>query len=340
MHDRYAVDHDFLSPEVGDEVLTISRLINAFFRWEFNSCETLVRGDRRAPDRLRQRLARRRGHEPALLLPVGDERAAEVVRVLRRHRPRAAARPRHPPLLRDRRPRGPLLRRRSSPRYRALADEYFEVDRYRDFCDSRLPHVDELVLEWISSAEFDRAARATPSARPTRRTSTSASSGTSAASSASGSASAARRRRCRSRSRLAGVIGEHPLDHAPLDRAALGVAVEGDERLPQRPAAAARPGAGIDAERGAEGVPARAGQQGPGDHDVAGGVADAGACRSRSPPPAGRPAAAGCPPRRRRGTRRDRCPRWRPPRRPRPVAPRRRRSRRPAPRSRRCVSSA
>ena len=45
MHDRYAVDHDFLSPEVGDEVLTISRLINAFFRWEFNSCETLIRGD-------------------------------------------------------------------------------------------------------------------------------------------------------------------------------------------------------------------------------------------------------------------------------------------------------
>ena len=27
------------------EVLTISRLVNAFFRWEFNSCEMLVRGD-------------------------------------------------------------------------------------------------------------------------------------------------------------------------------------------------------------------------------------------------------------------------------------------------------
>jgi hypothetical protein len=45
MHDRYAVAHDFLSPELGDEVLTISRLVNAFFRWEFNSCECLVRGD-------------------------------------------------------------------------------------------------------------------------------------------------------------------------------------------------------------------------------------------------------------------------------------------------------
>ncbi len=44
MHNRYAVSHDFLTPETGEEVLTISRLINAFFRWEFNSCETLVRG--------------------------------------------------------------------------------------------------------------------------------------------------------------------------------------------------------------------------------------------------------------------------------------------------------
>ena len=40
--------------------------------------------------------------------------------------------------------------------YRELADAYFEVDRYRDFCDSRLPHVDELVLDWVSSADFDR----------------------------------------------------------------------------------------------------------------------------------------------------------------------------------------
>ena len=44
MHERYAVEHDFLSAEVGWEVVTISRLVNAFFRWEFNSCENLIRG--------------------------------------------------------------------------------------------------------------------------------------------------------------------------------------------------------------------------------------------------------------------------------------------------------
>ena len=49
MHDRYAVEHEFLNPETGDEVLTISRLINAFFRWEFNSCETLIKGTEAYP---------------------------------------------------------------------------------------------------------------------------------------------------------------------------------------------------------------------------------------------------------------------------------------------------
>src|SRR5205814_10386337 len=43
MHDRYQIRHDFLSPELGDEIVGISRLVNAFFRWEFNSCETIVK---------------------------------------------------------------------------------------------------------------------------------------------------------------------------------------------------------------------------------------------------------------------------------------------------------
>ena len=40
--------------------------------------------------------------------------------------------------------------------YRRLADAHFEVERYCDFCASRLAHVDELVLDWVASAGFDR----------------------------------------------------------------------------------------------------------------------------------------------------------------------------------------
>ena len=49
-----------------------------------------------------------------------------------------------------------LVLRREARRLPRLADEYFDADRYHDFCDSRLAHVDELVLEWIGSADFDR----------------------------------------------------------------------------------------------------------------------------------------------------------------------------------------
>ena len=49
MHQRYAVDHDFLSPEVGAEAVTIAQTVNAFFRWEFNSCEMLIQGSEVLP---------------------------------------------------------------------------------------------------------------------------------------------------------------------------------------------------------------------------------------------------------------------------------------------------
>ena len=43
MHDRYAVEHGFLGADVGAEAVTIAQTVNAFFRWEFNSCEMLVK---------------------------------------------------------------------------------------------------------------------------------------------------------------------------------------------------------------------------------------------------------------------------------------------------------
>ena len=116
MHNRYAVSHDFLAPETGDEVLTISRLINAFFRWEFNSCETLVRGTEAHPIDYANASPDVALTVAALLLPVGDQRAAEVDDLLHRDGPPVAGRGHgHAPLLRGRRPRGPRATRRSSP---------------------------------------------------------------------------------------------------------------------------------------------------------------------------------------------------------------------------------
>ena len=94
MHNRYAVSHGFLSPSrPAGRPAAISRIVNAFFQWEFNSAEMLVARRRGLPDRLRERLPRRRDHVAALLLPVGDQGARALVDVLRGDRPPVERRP-------------------------------------------------------------------------------------------------------------------------------------------------------------------------------------------------------------------------------------------------------
>lgn len=154
MHDRYAVAHGFLAPETGAEAVTLSRVVNAFFRWEFNSCEMLVDGTE--------------------IYPIDYANACPDVAVTSLHYyfPWAMA-----ALVRwsmfclatDRKPR---LHVASDPwfaiadredltyaeklsAYRKIADEYLDTERYQDFCAARLGHVDEIVHEWVTGPDFD-----------------------------------------------------------------------------------------------------------------------------------------------------------------------------------------
>lgn len=43
MHGRYVIDHNFLDAEHGEEAQIITKVINAFFRWDFNSCEAILK---------------------------------------------------------------------------------------------------------------------------------------------------------------------------------------------------------------------------------------------------------------------------------------------------------
>jgi hypothetical protein len=40
-------------------------------------------------------------------------------------------------------------------KYRELADSYFQIDAYQEFCDRHLAHLDELAHAWFTSSEFD-----------------------------------------------------------------------------------------------------------------------------------------------------------------------------------------
>jgi hypothetical protein len=155
MHGRYSVSHDFLDADTGDEVVTIGRLVNAFFRWEFNSCETLVKD--------------------GVVYPIDYANACPDVAITSLHyyfpwAIKALAKWTVFCTATGRRPRYDLDTRRyfdiadrtdldydeKLAAYRNLADDYFEVERYRDFCASRLTHLDEAVLEWVEGTDFDR----------------------------------------------------------------------------------------------------------------------------------------------------------------------------------------
>ncbi|MGB3444086.1 MAG: hypothetical protein WBA97_35565 [Actinophytocola sp.] len=153
MHNRYAVDHAFLSPEAGEEVLTISRLINAFFRWEFNSCESLVVDGavhpidyaNACPDISITSLHYYFPWAIGSLLKWSvfcavSGRAAKLDLDTRNYFEVADS---------DRTYAEKLAE------YRNLADDYFETERYHEFCATALSHVDDLVRDWVTSPAFD-----------------------------------------------------------------------------------------------------------------------------------------------------------------------------------------
>jgi hypothetical protein len=154
-HARYAVDHAFLSPEVGEEVVTIGRLVNAFFRWEFNSCESLVHGDEVRPIDYANACPDVAITSLHYYFPwaLGALVKWCIFCVVTGRRPRLDLDTRRYFEVGD---RDDLSYAEKLARYRQLADEHFETERYLDFCASRLPDLDRIVLEWIASPEFDR----------------------------------------------------------------------------------------------------------------------------------------------------------------------------------------
>ena len=154
MHLRYQVDHDFLSPEAGSEVVTIGRLVNAFFRWEFNSCETLIADGEVYPIDYANAC-------PDVALTSLHYYFPWAMKALVKWCVFALATGRQAKLDLE---TGRFFEAADTPGttygerlgvYRQLADAYFETDRYQDFCATSLAHIDEIVLDWVAGQDFD-----------------------------------------------------------------------------------------------------------------------------------------------------------------------------------------
>jgi hypothetical protein len=153
MHARYEVDHHFLSESAGEEVITVSRLVNAFFRWEFNSCESLVRGDEVHPIDYANAcpdvsLTSLHYYFPWAMTALLRWTVFCVVTGRRMRLDTDIAD--YYAVADD--PARTYKEKLSG--YRELADRYFETDRYREFCDKHLSNVDEIVYDWVTSEEF------------------------------------------------------------------------------------------------------------------------------------------------------------------------------------------
>ena len=140
------------------EVVTIGRLVNAFFRWEFNSCETLVKDGEVYPIDYANAC-------PDVALTSLHYYFPWAMKALVKWCVFALVTGRRPRLDLDDRP---VLRRSPTTpglsyeekldAYRALADAYFESERYQTSARAGSPHLDEIVLDWVGRARLRRAA--------------------------------------------------------------------------------------------------------------------------------------------------------------------------------------
>ena len=155
MHQRYAVSHGFLSESAGKQAVAVSRIVNAFFHWEFNSAEMLVKGDEVYPIDYANAC-------PDVALTSLHYYFPWAMKALVRWAVFCTVTGRKPRYDLDTRryfdiaDRQDLSYEEKLASYRKLADDYFDVERYQEFCASRLANLDEVVHEWVAGPDFDR----------------------------------------------------------------------------------------------------------------------------------------------------------------------------------------
>jgi len=153
-HERYAIDHQFLDAETGWEVQTIGQIVNAFFRWEFNSCETIVKDGVCYPIDFANAC-------PDVALTSLHYYFPWAIKALVRWSVFVAATGRPMAIDMDKRKwyrigdDASLSYEEKLRAYRRLVNTYFQTEAFDEFCDKHLADFDEIALEYFKSPEFD-----------------------------------------------------------------------------------------------------------------------------------------------------------------------------------------
>jgi hypothetical protein len=154
LHERYSVRHDFLTPEAGREIDTFGRTIGAFFRWEHNSFEVILRDGVAYPIDFANAC-------PDMAIISLHYYFPWAIRTLVKWAVYCAATGRRMRLDGQMRQFYDIAddpdrsREDKLSAYRALTDDYLELERYAEFCADHLAHIDEAMVEYISGSQFD-----------------------------------------------------------------------------------------------------------------------------------------------------------------------------------------
>jgi hypothetical protein len=153
-HYRYGVERGFLGSELEREVETISRLVNAFFRWELNSCETIVKDGQAHPIDYANAspdlaLVSLHYHFPWAITSL----VAWCIFCTVTGRPMWIAQSIHDYF--EVGDRVDLSYGEKLERYRELSDAYFQTDEFEEFRATALSRLEQVSVEYFASREFD-----------------------------------------------------------------------------------------------------------------------------------------------------------------------------------------
>lgn len=159
LHGRYSVQHDFLDAKTGHEARAITKIINAMFRWEFNSCEALLKDDTLWPIDFANAC-------PDIALTSLHYYFPWAIKSLLAWSVYCGVTERQPRITMNLEDYFKIADSERSyeeklVEYEKLADSYLETEKFGAFKAKELEGLDEAMWELVGSDEFDRILRRT-----------------------------------------------------------------------------------------------------------------------------------------------------------------------------------
>ncbi|NUM33934.1 MAG: hypothetical protein HUU50_05290 [Candidatus Brocadiae bacterium] len=163
-HDRYlrseqqAIEFDFLSEAEYDEVKKICKIINAFYKWDHNSCETLIGFDgicypidfaNAYPD---STLISLHFYFPELVKAMARWMIFCSVTERKKSFNFAQDWNRYFEIMQNEE----LTYREKLDLYEKIADDHFETKKFYEFCAEKMPDFDEKAWEFFAGEEFEK----------------------------------------------------------------------------------------------------------------------------------------------------------------------------------------